>query len=262
MFKWIKKSLKLGDAESPSKASAIGIDVYEDRFNTVYAVGDIHGRFDLLRGAEERIEADLGADTRALVIYLGDYIDRGPSSADVIEHLLNPVTPRFTRLCLRGNHEDMFMQFLQSPREAEGWLDVAGRETLFSYKLDPKKLRDSLSSPWATEQLLQSHIPERHRTFLDALPYFARWKSYLFVHAGIMPGIPLHKQDREDLLWIREPFLTVGPELPVTVVHGHTPQDEVSYGPRRIGIDTGAYATGRLSVLKINEDGQATLLPY
>ncbi len=139
MFKWIKKSLKLGDAESPSKRPPSGLMSYEDRFQ-YRLCGWRHSRPPRFAArAEERIEADLGADTRALVIYLGDYIDRGPSSADVIEHLLNPITPRFTRLCLRGNHEDMFMQFLQSPREAEGWLDAAGRENVFSYKLDPKK---------------------------------------------------------------------------------------------------------------------------
>lgn len=255
MFKWIRKSLGLQEDLGGTHPAVNGIDVYEDAFKTIYAIGDIHGRHDLLKDAEGRIEADIGEGQGALVIYLGDYIDRGPSSAQVLEHLLNPLTPRFTRLCLRGNHDDVFLRFLESPLKEEGWLDFGGRETLLSYNLDPRKLRDAWGDPLAVDALLRRHIPETHRALLRAMPLFARWSSYLFVHAGLKPRVPLHKQDPYDLLWIREPFLSAGPDLPMTVVHGHTPQETISYGPNRIGIDTGAYATGRLTVLKVTAEG-------
>lgn len=259
MLNWIRKSLRLQSPVQARDEALNGVDVAEDRFKTIYAVGDVHGRYDLLRDAERRIEADIGKESGGLVIYLGDYIDRGPASADVLEHISNPLAARFTRLCIRGNHDDVFLRFLESPDEADGWLDFGGRETLLSYKLDPRKLRDAWDEPAAVEALLRYHVPESHRAFLRAMPYFARWKSYVFVHAGLKPRVPLHRQDPYDLLWIREPFLSNGPELPVTVIHGHTPQETVSYGPNRIGIDTGAYATGRLTVLKITDEAAVPL---
>lgn len=259
MFKWIRESLKLQQSAAAEGQSVRGIDVFEDTFSTVYAVGDIHGRFDLLLDAERRIEADIGDKPHALVIYLGDYIDRGRQSAEVLGHLATPQAARFTRLCLRGNHDDLFLRFLDAPLSEEGWLDFGGKETLLSYKLDPRILRESWGDRLLVQDMLRRHVPESHREFLRELPYCARWKSYFFVHAGIQPGLPLHKQIAEDLLWIREPFLSKGPELPVTVVHGHTPGEDISRGPGRIGIDTGAYATGRLTVLKITSDGAEPL---
>lgn len=259
MFKWIRESLRLQQSAAVEGRGFKGIDVFEDTFATVYAVGDVHGRFDLLLEAEARIEADIGDNPHALVVYLGDFVDRGRQSSDVLGHLMTPQAPRFTRLCIRGNHDDLFLRFLDAPQSEEGWLDLGGKETLLSYKLDPRTLRESWSDRLRLQELLRGHVPETHQEFLRELPYCARWKSYLFVHAGIQPGVPLQKQEPEDLLWIREPFLSKGPELPVTVVHGHTPAEEITYGPGRIGIDTGAYATGRLTVLKITADGAAPL---
>jgi serine/threonine protein phosphatase 1 len=261
MFKWIRESFKLQQSAAAEGRGVKGIDVFEDTFATVYAVGDIHGRFDLLLEAEARIEADIGDNPHALVVYVGDFVDRGRQSSDVLAHLMTSHAPRFTRLCLRGNHDDLFLRFLDAPQSEGGWLDVGGKETLLSYKLDPRTLREAWNDQFAVQDLLRRHVPDSHREFLRELPYCARWKSYFFVHAGLQPGVPLHKQVTEDLLWIREPFLSKGPELPITVVHGHTPTEEISYGRGRIGIDTGAYATGRLTVLKITADG-ADPLPY
>ena len=227
----------------------------------IYAIGDVHGCLNELKGAEARIAADIDATGRAgLVVLLGDYVDRGPGSRQVVDHLIRPSEFGLKRLPLCGNHDDIFYRVLQEPELYAEWLGLGGEQTLISYGIDLHHLGARQKGRSARlGGLLAEAVPASHVQFLADLPIFMKIGDLVFVHAGLRPGIPVQEQDDEDLLWIREPFLTEGPRLPVVVIHGHTPQPEPSQGPGRIGIDTGAYYTGKLTVLKI-EEGRASLL--
>lgn len=258
MLRWVKKFLSKSSAREPRRDAA-GIEIPAGSFDKIYAIGDIHGRLDLLQEAEHKIEADIAQHECALAVYLGDYVDRGPDSAGVLDRLRERQAPRFERLCLRGNHDDVFLSFLDRPLEEWGWLDMGGRETLRSYGLALDPARDRRLGDEVLLDLLRTHVPQSHRDFIAQTPLWAQRDDLLFVHAGIKPGVPIEEQDPMDFMWIREPFLTEGPALPLTVIHGHTPQTTVTYGRNRVGIDTGAYATGRLSVLKIAEGSMQEL---
>lgn len=253
MLNWINNLLGFHEKSGEPTRSPFGIDIAPAEDTLVYAIGDIHGRLDLLKEAERKIEAD-ARDRKATVVYLGDYVDRGPDSAWVIDHLKSADTERFRRICLRGNHEELFIRFLDDPTEDKRWLEFGGKETLRSYKIPFDLLSDTTRNPRELVDLLQFSIPASHKLFLNSTKLWARYGRYVFVHAGLKPGIKLESQDPSDLLWIREPFLTSGPEMPITVVHGHTPKPEISHGPSRIGIDTGAYATGKLTTVRVTAD--------
>lgn len=227
----------------------------------VYAIGDVHGCLRELLDAEARIAADMAASNLpGLVVLLGDYVDRGPDSSAVLAHLAKPSVRGLRRLALCGNHDEMFLKFIEEPRSVPTWLDFGGRETLMSYGIDIEHLqkRDRIDFI-ALKRILDETIPAFHIDFLRNMPTTLRLGDHLFVHAGIMPGLPLEEQSDEDLLWIREPFISRGPEQPLIVVHGHTPVTEPEFGIGRIGIDTCAYATGRLTVLKLFQ-GETSLI--
>jgi serine/threonine protein phosphatase 1 len=229
--------------------------VFEPKeFAAVYAIGDIHGCYDALLNVMARIETDCAAfNGRILVVCLGDYIDRGDRSKDVLEYLCSFRHGRIDLVALCGNHEQSFVEFLNNPQSLARWRRFAGVETLRSYGIDVTRLRDS----GPTEELqidLQQNIPLSHRDFLESLPVMVQIGTLVLVHAGLRPGIPIELQSDTDLMWIREPFLSEGPLLPVTVIHGHTPSTEPAFGKGRVGIDTGAYATGRLTALRIIGD--------
>lgn len=219
----------------------------------IYAVGDIHGCYDQLIAAEARIRQDAARRSggAALVVYLGDYIDRGPQSAAVLDHLSKSHDDGLARIALCGNHDDTFLNFLQDPSGSMYWLgpNFGGAVTLQSYGIIPEDVL------WEDAAGLVRAVPQAHVSFLAALPVFLQVGNYLFVHAGIRPAIALDDQQDEDLIWIREPFLTEGPGLPLIVVHGHTPSAEPDLAPGRIGIDTGCFATGRLTVLRVDRTG-------
>ena len=230
-----------------------------DPLPVVYAVGDIHGCHDLLVEAEKRIVADgAGRPGRHLIVHLGDYVDRGPRSADVLDRLTGPAPRGFTRVCLAGNHDEGMLRFLEDPGRNMPWLEFGGDATLRSYGLDIVHLLRHMP-PGRLAAVIREAIPQRHVDFLRDLPISLNVGRHIFVHAGLQPGLPLEDQQDEDLMWIREPFLTEGHGLDFTVVHGHTPSSEPSFGPGRIGIDTGAYMTGRLTVLRV-EAGVATVI--
>ncbi len=220
---------------------------------SIYAIGDVHGRLDLLLEAEHRIRADIRKCGRpGLVVLLGDYIDRGNNSAGVLSHLGDSVETGLRRIALCGNHEELFRRFLHDPLGHLQWLELGGHETLYSYGIDGDALLARYADNAAgIRRVLRETIPTEHRTLLENLPIALRIGGYIFVHAGIRPGVALETQDDEDLLWIREPFIAEGSGLSATVVHGHTPMPEPTFGPGRIGIDTRAYASGLLTVLKI-----------
>lgn len=218
----------------------------------IYVVGDIHGCYDLLARMEQRIEENAIRFTgEKRIILLGDYVDRGPRSADVIEHLLQPAPSGFTRHCLAGNHEQMMLSYLNEPTPDHAWIGLGGRETLCSYGINRISGRRSMRA------LLGARIPAAHIDFLRGLPSLISVPGYAFVHAGLRPGVPLVQQSDQDLLWMRpDEHSQVPPSTEFFTVHGHTPVPTVQVRPGRINIDTGAFKTGVLSCLRISRDGR------
>ena len=215
-----------------------------------YAVGDIHGRLDLLDRLIEKIEADIAARpaARNFIIFLGDYIDRGPASAGVIERLRTWQPANARLIFLGGNHEEVMLRVLRGDESVfQSWLKFGGLECIESYGLEPESLRRLPAA--AAIDLVRAKVPAEHRAFLENLADTFTFGDYVFVHAGIRPGLGLHEQDRQDLLWIREPFLSDIKEHGFTVVHGHTIVRGVEERPNRIAIDTGAYHSGVLTAL-------------
>ena len=219
----------------------------------VYAVGDIHGRLDLLRRINQQIHEDAYAHQapRNVVVYLGDYIDRGESSRAVIDWLIDNPLPGFQSVHLLGNHEQSLLQFLTDVGVGPAWLAYGGRATLLSYGVRPPAAERDLP---ATQEELRAALPARHLAFLRGLRLSHAEGDYLFVHAGVRPGVPLAAQSAEDLLWIREEFLQSGADFGKIVVHGHTIADAPEVRPNRIGIDTGAFASGTLTCLVLAEE--------
>ncbi|QYA03906.1 serine/threonine protein phosphatase [Rhizobium sp. B21/90] len=228
--------------------------LFASDFVAVYAIGDVHGSVELLRHAYEKIIEDRSEVTgRKLVVFLGDYVDKGPDSKAVLEFLCEPVREGMHHVCLCGNHDAEFFRFLQDPKSNLGWLDFGGVDTLRSYGVDAKHILKNGGGPDVLHRTVCQAIPDQHIDFLSSLPTMLKVGDMVFVHAGVRPGIPLVEQTDHDLLWIREPFLTEGPKLPLFVFHGHTVTAKPDFGKRRVGIDTGAFATGRLTVLKLSQ---------
>lgn len=228
----------------------------------VYAVGDVHGRADLLGPLERRIARDVAAHpppAETLVMFLGDYVDRGPASAMVVERLSRGGFAGLTTRCLLGNHEDALLAFLANPLAAAAWLDWGGEATLASYGVVAPIPRDAASLRAAAVALAEA-MPLAHHAFLRELEISAESGDFLFVHAGVRPGVALDRQRRGDLLGIREPFLGSERLLSHRVVHGHTIAPAVEVLPHRVGVDTGAFATGRLSAVAI-EGAAVRVLP-
>lgn len=218
----------------------------------VYAIGDVHGCLDQLVALHYAIAQDLASRPVAysVLIHIGDYVDRGPDSAGVIWLLTGTVAPQVTRrVDLMGNHEIMMYDAIENAndRAAGAWLGNGGEATLASYRVPP----EAPPPQWA------ELLPIQHRQWIRQRDIAHIEGNYLFVHAGIRPGRPLDQQTYEDMLWIREPFLSSREERPVVVVHGHTPREQPEVFNNRIGIDTGAAMGGQLScvVLEGNEIG-------
>jgi serine/threonine protein phosphatase 1 len=222
----------------------------------IYAVGDIHGCYTLLKDIEEQIIADgAGIAGEKLVVYLGDYVDRGPNSAGVLDRLISPIATGFERVCLAGNHEDVMLSFIQQPSWSHKWITFGGAETLASYGLYQSRVSK------LTPGILSSFIPNEHITFLSSLPSLAAFPGYCFVHGGIRPGRPLEKQIDGDLLWLRPLDIDDDARDDVgTVVHGHTPVEMAHVSARRINVDTGAYVSGRLTCVRICLDSDPKIL--
>ena len=220
-----------------------------------YAVGDIHGRLDLLDRMLARIEADIAArpPRRTFVAFLGDLIDRGPDSRGVVERLRTWRPERVRTIFLAGNHEEVLLRMLDGEKDIlASWLKFGGAECARSYGLDPEEL-----AVIAEEEALakvQAAVPRTHKEFLAGFADTFRFGDYLFVHAGLRPGVGIEEQDRFDLRWIREPFLSDAREHGCVVVHGHTIVGEVEERPNRIAIDTGAYHSGILTAVGIEEE--------
>jgi serine/threonine protein phosphatase 1 len=220
----------------------------------IYAIGDIHGRADLLEKMLDRIDAHLASKLvrNPIQVFLGDYIDRGPASREVLE-LLVARDRSFRSVFLKGNHERYLTEFLGNPSILEDWQRLGGLETLISYGVKPTLNADAATQIQLAAALDQA-LPQSHRQFLGNLESSFTCGDFFFVHAGVRPGVPLNKQREEDLLWIRQDFLLYEEDFSKIIVHGHTPVIEPEVHPNRINIDTGAYATGQLTCLVLEGD--------
>lgn len=217
-----------------------------------YVVGDVHGRLDLLDGLLAEIEHDIAERPAAkvLLVLLGDLIDRGPCSAQVIERLRTYRHGGIRPIFLLGNHEEVMLRILAGETEhIAPWLRFGGAQCLESYGADPRAI--AAASHEVALATIRAAIPANHTEFLKSFADTCRFGDYLFVHAGIRPGVTLDRQRQSDLRWIREPFLADEADHGFVVVHGHTITSAVDERPNRIGIDTGAYRTGTLTALAI-----------
>ncbi len=216
----------------------------------VYAIGDIHGRHDLLNVLYRQIELDLEqfpTEAKTLLIHLGDYIDRGPDSNLVLDALSLPQSICDERILLLGNHEDLLMRFLIDSTVGRLWLQLGGDTTLASYQIPltpPVAPTDRFET---LRNMLIEKMPNSHRELLQTMPLFHQLGDYLFVHAGIRPGRAMADQVREDLLWIRDRFTDSRIKHRQIVVHGHHTTPDPVIRANRIGVDTGAYMTHRLT---------------
>ncbi len=223
---------------------------------TVYAVGDIHGRRDLLLELLAMIDSDDPAGTADL-IFLGDYIDRGPESAGVVEVLLSdPRVSRRRPVFLKGNHEATLLAFLEDARHGAAWQRFGGTETLLSYGVRPPRGASDDPAAWEhSRRQLGSMLPPSHLEFFRDLVLFEERGGYFFVHAGIDPARPVLAQSEAEYLWIRDAFLQDDRKLSHVIVHGHTPEPSPVTDRRRVGTDTGAYASGVLTAARIDSAG-------
>jgi serine/threonine protein phosphatase 1 len=254
MLTYLTEKLRLRRAPAPDSAATPRVP--ED--SLVIAIGDVHGRLDLLTALEARIVeyARTRPEPRRLLVYLGDYIDRGYQSRQVVDHLVRPPPAGFERVCLLGNHEEFLLRFVELPADGSAWLANGGRETLMSYGVNlptGAMLPDDIARARGS---LLAQLPEVHLDFLRDLVAYHVEGDYLFVHAGVRPGRSLTDQRLDDLLWIREEFLDSNANHGYVVVHGHTVVDDPDIRPNRIGIDTGAYASGRLTALALAGAGR------
>ncbi|PZU07031.1 metallophosphoesterase family protein [Sphingomonas sp.] len=216
-----------------------------------YAIGDIHGRADLLARLLDQIRADRAREAAdgapTLTIFLGDYVDRGPQSREVIDLLLDfRRDPAFECRFLLGNHEDTMLDYLEGRISGLGWSRHGGGETLKSYGVAPPR-EDSRSAWMARREAFRAAVPATHRDFLQDLELMIAVGQTLFVHAGIRPGVAIDQQSKRDLLWIRREFLESERADPWLVVHGHTPKAEAYGAPGRLCLDSGGYISGRLT---------------
>jgi serine/threonine protein phosphatase 1 len=235
----------------------------------IYAIGDIHGRLDVLGRLLELIEQDdIGrGPARGIIIFLGDYVDRGPDSKGVVDWLINlqrrrdllsrdgseHAPLRFDLLFLKGNHEKLLLSFLDNPASGRSWLQIGGDATLVSYGLEDDVVEEALRQGQPglikASAMFRTLLPDDHLEFYEKLELFYRTGDYFFVHAGVKPGAGLDRQREEDMLWIRDKFLNWPDDFGAVVVHGHTPVLKPENLHNRIGIDTYAFLTGKLTAV-------------
>lgn len=245
-------------AAGATAATLPGRVVLAEEPAAIYAIGDVHGHLELLRALEALIVEDAESiPGEKWIVMLGDYVDRGPASAQVIDHLLGTPPVGFIRFCIAGNHEAEMVNFMRSPSAGSAWLTFGGHETLRSYGIAEERI---VGSRRRLQQLVASHVPDEHLAFIAGLPVMIETPNFVFVHAGIRPGVATAEQSLQDLLWYRDDFAERYDELGKTVVHGHTIRDEVLLSPGRIAVDTGAFLTGRLSAVKLTAGGGVSVV--
>lgn len=230
-----------------------------NRGDRLYVIGDVHGRYDLLLEALDRIERHHGARPMPEALYivmLGDLVDRGPESARVLDYVHRVQSRTTGMVVIKGNHEEMMVRAADGePGLMRAWIKSGGDDTLRSFGIAVPK--DETEIATATTELKRKIAPMLD--WLRTLPLTAQSGDYLFCHAGVRPGVPIKKQTRDDLLWIREEFLSNSDYHGAMIVHGHSVSTELEMRPNRIGIDTGAYRSGVLSVLYLEDDAREVL---
>ena len=218
----------------------------------VYAVGDVHGRRDLIEAMHDRIGEEIARDGVAdwRIVHLGDYVDRGPDTAGVLDFLTGCIAGDPRIVALAGNHDVALIDFLAHGDRTQMFRRFGGNDTARSYGTHVDFATAATAE--AGRQALARAMPQAHLDFLSGLPRAVAFGDFFFCHAGVRPGVPLERQDPEDLIWIREPFLGHPGLHPKVIVHGHTPHDEAELMPNRVDLDTLAYASGRLTALAVD----------
>ncbi|WP_417308062.1 metallophosphoesterase [Devosia sp.] len=242
-----RSEAELPDLDAPERRLS-----FDPGPDTLYVIGDVHGCLAQLKALEARIVAD--AEHRAgenWIVMLGDLVDRGPDSAAVIDHMLTSPPAGFQRQCLMGNHEAAMLAFIARPRRGDRWLEFGGVETLLSYGVPLDALEDPHLPQRQFAALVQRHIPDEHIAFMSGLPLLIETPEAILCHAGLMPGVPLAAQSATDLIWYRDDFAADYLDFGKVVVHGHTIREAPLVTPGRIAIDTGAFATGRLTAVRL-----------
>jgi serine/threonine protein phosphatase 1 len=229
----------------------------------VYAIGDVHGRLDALEALLKVIAQDIrdtAPQSRPLLIFLGDYVDRGPASKDVVSLIIAlRQDPTFEVRVLKGNHEEALLQFLDEPEFGATWADYGGIATLASYGVTPPVGRTDSEAWEVASQALAKAMPREHLDFYAELELMVEVGGYAFVHAGVRPGVSLANQSAHDLMWIRQEFLSAPGRFEKIIVHGHTPMESPQMTKSRIGVDTGVYATGILTAARLDDKGASFL---
>lgn len=226
----------------------------------IFAVGDIHGHDALLGRMLDAIRDDIAGRPKArnVVVFLGDLIDRGPDSAAVVERLRTLADEPFRPVFISGNHEEVLLRILDGDHRLIGdWLRFGGKECAASYGLAAADLRSSNGAD--SVKRLKAAIPESHQAFLRSFADSFVAGDYLFVHAGIRPGLPIEQQSLSDLRWIRRPFLDCKERHSHMIVHGHSISRDVEFRSGRIGVDTGAYRSGLLSAIVLEATGRRVI---
>ena len=221
----------------------------------IYAIGDVHGRLDALSPLLHDIAQDALVTRpaeRPLLVFLGDYVDRGPDSRQVVDMVLSMrADGAFEVAPLKGNHEEALLQFLDEPGFAATWMEHGGGATLTSYGVQPNAMRSDVEAWAVVRDAFEQALPDDHRRFYQELELVRVVGDYAFVHAGVRPGVALEDQLERDLLWIRYEFLNDRGPFDKVIVHGHTPAEEPQMLKHRLGLDTGAYATGVLTAVRL-----------
>jgi len=226
----------------------------------IYTIGDIHGRLDLLKELERQIDQDIKSRPigRPLYVFLGDYIDRGMSSRQTIDWLIE-----HSRNCetvfLMGNHEQIAIECLRNPDLFGQWMRLGGLETLISYGIVPEATGSVGKKIVEMQAAFHTALPQSHLRFFRNLQSCFSCGDFFFAHAGINPDVDLSRQKERDLLWIRSAFLSSDKNFGKIIIHGHTPTHDIEVRPNRVNIDTGAFATGRLTCLVIDEESLSVI---
>lgn len=242
---------RIATAGSSGRGKRNRIDIGND-LAAVYAVGDVHGCYRQLLALEGKIIEDAAKfDGRKLIVMLGDYVDRGPDAASVVEHLSGPPPPGFERICLAGNHEAAMLSFMDGRLSLEGWVAIGGLNTLYAYGVDPQRNAEQGVSRKDFLRVAREAVPAHHVAFMRALPVLAFTDTLVFVHAGLRPGVSLSNQTETDLMTIREDFFAASHAFDRIVIHGHTPAPFPVFADHRLCIDTGAYDSGVLTAVRI-----------
>lgn len=227
-----------------------------------YAVGDLHGRFDLYKKLEDHIITEHAEDSApVLLVLLGDIIDRGPQSAELVEHLCASPPKGLVRVALMGNHEEMFSRFLSAPEASKDWISWGGEETLASYGIYLDRsvpMEEALRRAWLSSSV---NVPKAHRTFFETLPISLTLPDWFFCHASIDPAIALDAQSKSELLW-GNPSRLRGKTLEKVIVHGHTIVETPVLDDWEVNLDTGAYKTGCLSAICLRPGVIPNLLQF